>query len=215
MAPLGRHSDVCVHDEMSLPPACKPENDFPSFHEFFASFAGGRRRTLRAWRNVRAGHDLVKRKAEEFKKHQKSHTDSFSAKIEGLEQQLQEVTEKAEAAEEDIDKERMRHAKAKEHILQDAEDAILSLREKENASIEQQHRAEEKIAEAEEQLKHEQAELRAATRRHQQLLDSEQQREQQVEELIAKEKQEELEDEEAAEAREEAAEAAGEAADAR
>ncbi|KAL8270035.1 hypothetical protein Esti_006027 [Eimeria stiedai] len=159
-----------------------------------------------AKRNVQAGHALVNAKAEEFEKHEKSHANNISAKLERLEYKLGEAIEKAETAEEQIDAERMRHAEAKQQIEHEAESKMLSLREQEDKMLAQQHRAEARIAEAEEQLAKEEAELRQARRHHRDILNLEQQSEQQAEALIEKERQEELADEEAAEAREESAE---------
>ncbi|KAL8445147.1 hypothetical protein Emed_005842 [Eimeria media] len=83
---------------------------------------------------------------------------------------------------------------------------MLSLRGKEDETLTQQHRAEAHIAEAEEQLAKEEAEVQRARRHHQDIMKLEQQREQQAEALIEKEREEELADEEALEAREESAE---------
>ncbi|KAL8429661.1 hypothetical protein ACSSS7_006436 [Eimeria intestinalis] len=199
-----RHSDekAACHEALSPPPLLV-EEDEPYANSVRVLTDAIKRQ---AQRNVRAGHALVKAKAQEFEEHEKAHANNISAKLESLESKLEEATEKAESAEEKIDAERMRHAKSKQQIEHDAESKILSLREKEDETLVQQHRAEARIAEAEEQLAKEEEEVKRARRHHRDISKHEQQREQQAEALIEKERQEELADEEAAEAREESAE---------
>lgn len=159
-----------------------------------------------ALRNARTGHDLVKERVEALETHETFHADHFSDKLEFLGEKLRKAEEKAQLAEEAIDKERLRHAQAKQKIEQEAKERISALQEQEDATIERQHRSEEKIKKAESKLEQEEAELKHARKHHLQVLELAQQKEQETERIIQQEKEREMEDEEAAEARKEAAE---------